>query len=559
MGTKRILTPEEKKHVIQQIRKQREENRESTYADLRRGIPEDQKEYYNELINLFMEKDGINDKRDDVENDAYLTYVPVDIPEIGQQQTGNAQAGNTQNSNQGLTKAQIEKIAQDIQRMGYIQKDDLIAQFSTDARDNGEEDIVSDIEKAVKAKKDAKKAILLRAKKMKQLFEDKIRFVEKEIQEIDEKISIEKENLRNCKNQLIKLSGSKSVSRNGKNITEENIDTPEELEAKKKALQEEEESINKKIKDLEQHRSNKNDEKEKLVMQFNTIVARIDQELRRKGIILNEEEEQKQSRDKKLDDSQHEESQPNNSSETQKNGVENDGQPSRARESRTMSANEKANKMLYGYNQGLTKSEILEHIEGGRLDHFIEAKRNIMKSKEAKIFDEKLDQILEEIADENGMLVTVGNRIIVPKKNTTNLSLEEIQSITKRTKELLRKNDLTPEERRELDVMEILILRNMKSHELGRKLALFGINREKFVAIDDAAMEIGHAARARVHKTERNREFLNRILAARGSETLHWNRETDPKSVSYTGKRDIEDIGDSSRYGARADNQRDEI
>lgn len=374
----RRLSEEEQKQVLDKIKEQLRVEREKKYTNLVENIPEGQEEYYKSLVALFMEKDGINDKRDTTENAAFLKFVPVETSDP-------------------LTTEQIEKVANKLRKMGFVKKDDLIATYSTKARDDGEITLVDDMKKAIQGKSNAKKSILAKAKKMKEIFHERIETVKKEVTQIDKEIERLQEDKTKFTEQLANLDAPKvkqeiQDSATGKTRIVTNSDTAKQIEDKKASLNKAIEDIDNKIEQLTNKRREKGEEIARLEVQFGEIVARIERELRDKGMTLEQEENSPSVEARKSEDKKDE-----------KDDKSNEGKTLTEKKRREQSVN-KAKDIIYGINESLTKEEILEHIQEGRLDHFVEAKRKLYSSPaQMKIFDEKLRQILEKMALEDGI------------------------------------------------------------------------------------------------------------------------------------------------------------
>lgn len=375
----RRLSDAEVEAVMQEIKRQR--NNKRSYGNLKedfKNLAKKDKKFYEGLVELFQEKDAINDQRDDVENRAYLRFVPQSV-------------GNE------LSEEQIKELAGKMMHIGFIEKDDAISTYSFQAREDGQVDIVSDMKKAIQGKANAKKAIINRAKQLKSIFQSKIDFAEREIEKIEEKIKMLMENRARASEQLTKLDSPRVTqeSRNattGENIIITNGDSEEEINAKKESLKKVIAEIDQQIGDYEKNVLNKKREIEIMRAEFSRVVSRIEEELRKKGMTLEQEENSSSVEARKSEDKKDE-----------KDDKSNEGKTLTEKKRREQSVN-KAKDIIYGINESLTKEEILEHIQEGRLDHFVEAKRKLYSSPaQMKIFDEKLRQILEKMALEDGI------------------------------------------------------------------------------------------------------------------------------------------------------------
>lgn len=533
----RLLSEDEQKQVMDEIKRLQNEKRNARYVDLMTDIPAGQEEFYNGLKNLFLEKDAINDQRDSIENSAFLQFVPVRDPSP-------------------LTPDQVTKVAQGLIKMGYVKKVELVFAYSTEAREEGQINLKEDVKKAIKGKENAKKSIIARAQKMKEIFRETIATVRKEVEQIDKEIERLQGNKDKFTEQLAALDAPRikqeiEDTATGRTKIISSGDTPKQIEEKRNSLNTQISNIETEIQNLMSSRRIKVEEITKLEVQFGEIVARIDKELRDKGMTL----EQSDSSSTK------------NDSESEKNGENkednsNGGQPLTEKERKQQSKN-KAKNMVYGINESLTQEEILEHIRNGRLDHFVEMKRKLTNSPaEMGKFNESLKQILEGIALKDPDILADGNITIrgvninlistdkngKKKLNNSKLEEEQIRAISEEATELLGKNSLTDDERKRLDYIQLLVLLNVKQTPWLNKLP-FGIFKRYMVMMDDVAKKIGHAAGKKAQKTVKDRVAIDEYLRERGEDELGLTREKDPRTVRYNGTDDIVTrIGDSSDF-----------
>ena len=526
----RLLTEAEQKMILDKVKAMQEQKRKIKYDDLLTNVPVGQEQFYQELVDLFLEKDGLNDRRDEIENGLFLQYVPM-------------------NETAPLTEDRAEAVAKKLIDMGYIKKLDLAAKFSTEARDEGQIDIIADEQKAAAGKAKKKASIVAKAKSLKKVFEEKISFVDKEIAQIEKRIEVLEKQKENLDKQILDLSApqaiqtTSSISSGDKTITT-NSDSPEQIAAKTKALEARRAKINKEIESLTTKRDEKVAEKEALKLQFEAIVSRINDELAKKGLTLDENGKDSSEASKGVDQEKDakEDSTQLGPGGTKKTNVE--------KERRKQTRN-KARDVMYGINESLTKEEILEHVQKGRLDHFVEAKRKLGSTRDVKIFDEKLSQLLESMASKDDTLVRNGKIEVGGKsiKLNSSLNAEQMEAISDELDTLFAKKELTGEERKKLDYMQILILLNMKNLSLAR---LIPGKRADAIRREDLAMKIGHMARARAKKEIKDREFLNEVLVARGDKALPLDRDSDPTQVRYDRSDDLmERVGTSSDYEGR--------
>ena len=423
----RVLSKEEQLQVLNRISEINRMNRQSTYAGLLIGISGENRELYKGLVNLLIEKDSIDDERDEIENRAYLSFVPQNILGVD------------------LTDDQIDGIAKIMQKMKPLGKVNLIAEHSVEARDSGEINLVEDMKRAMGNKKKAEQTILDGLEKIKKLFEDRIKSTE--------------------------------------------------------------------IKELK--------------IEFNRIKVMIERTVRDMEMTL----------EKRM-----------HSEETQGrvNGIA-QGIDTYVGTKNGLQFQDKSQRVLYGVNEFLSKEDILAYVKAGKLEQLIDAKKEaktVGDGGEIGVFNEKIDQLLERLAPGE----IVGTRWIdkavkvVMRNRVGNRRLEEIEA---ELNELYSKEGLTTDEQEKLLYIQLLVLRNIKGHNILRRLPFL---KKRTTRMEDIAIGISNFSRMENRKKIKNRRFMNEILVARGETPLNLIRETDLTVVRCDGTTTLDDIGNSSKY-----------
>ena len=524
----RLLTSEEQKKVLKRIAEINEQKRQDKYGNILRGMNKTEQKQNQSVIDILKEIDGISDGRDAVDNEAYLRFV---------EETTNAEGMD-------LTEAQIDEIANGIQKMGTLEKVVLIAENSSEAREAGKVDLVGDIEKAAKIKTGTKADLQRKADAIKAGFEKEKAKADKKIAGMDKLIVDKEAEIVKRKDELAQLFAPKSILNKKGEITEteleKNADDEEQRNSKAEGIKKLIEEAKKELEKLIKRKEVLERKSSKLADEFLRIEGEIDKALTGKDI---------SSKPKDLDidvDDEITEGSDDEITYSYNGQNANTGKPK-----------SKAESIIAGANTFLSKEDILQYLMEGRFDDLLKAKMELKLSSEGLLFDKTINQIIKDYRLGDTLPEITGRNFFEKSWNRIKRTGVRIMNVNKRIESMeielgellaINRNELTVDQENRLLYIQLEVLKSVQKHKIMNYLPFFG---NRAMRQTDMAKRIATRISKRNERGNKNREFVKKYLKVRGNPDYiqdyeNQHRMVSPKVAYYDGRDATYDVGNSS-------------